>query len=478
MSDAIIAKIGAKVNGGEYSAEGLSVRLSVNNVATVRVDVAAGAEDEVTVLAPVSADVIERIGNLQKARLAGRVEPDLTITADDGLGGQMTFNGFLSAPVLDFSSGRTIDQVTGVGVDSLLESLHLGIYDGGYKHAREEAGLDPELAEIPAADTGDIIGIIKQVTEALVSNYQATVDAVTGEGKLEVLKLRHELNEAKALELWYTLLGNSTLEFKSIKEAADLFADSLPLLIWSTLQSRTPGFWNVIRQLMSLFHMHYIPSLEGTGRFERVDTTVAEPEGSIQVGVIGVNVSDGSSYVTQPGGVIMSSAARDAYRTDTQLSGQEEIVAYYPKPLVSGFIHEEVPPMWIVRAVGDRASVKDDTPDTRVFDLELFLTKFEEYKKEEQASNDAATKVLEELCEVIFKDIQLANSVASLTLPLDFSQNKNIGKRVRVEIQGPPGEEGGSFTAFVSSIAHDMRLRGGKQLLAVTTISCTHVKYD
>ena len=70
-----IAELSAEVNGGEWSAEGLQFQMSVNSFPTVSATIAVTKGKE-SVKAPVSQETIDRIGKLQKQRLAGRVDRD------------------------------------------------------------------------------------------------------------------------------------------------------------------------------------------------------------------------------------------------------------------------------------------------------------------------------------------------------------------------------------------------------------------
>ncbi len=82
--------------------------------------------------------------------------------------------------------------------------------------------------------------------------------------------------------------------------------------------------------------------------------------------------------------------------------------------------------------------------------------------------------VMTELCEVMFKDIQLASSTAGLTIPLDFSLNAYLGKRVTVKIKG--GDS--AFTAFVTGLTHSADLRLGKHLNSFTQVRLSHAKFS
>ena len=81
------AKISAVINDGELSAETLRFEMDVNSFPVIRCATTSPTED--TVKAPVSAETLSRIAEMQKARLAGVTEPNVKISADDGVGGEM-----------------------------------------------------------------------------------------------------------------------------------------------------------------------------------------------------------------------------------------------------------------------------------------------------------------------------------------------------------------------------------------------------
>ena len=107
-----VAKMSASITGGESGADyppvGIRCEMEVNRfpIVTATVAVPEGGED-VSVKAPVSQEVIERISGLQTARLEGRQEPDFLLNAEDGLGGSMSYDGFISAPVLELTTASS-----------------------------------------------------------------------------------------------------------------------------------------------------------------------------------------------------------------------------------------------------------------------------------------------------------------------------------------------------------------------------------
>lgn len=488
MSDSPdVAKISAVINGGDRSAESLRFEMDINSFPVVRCNTLPPTKG--VVLAPSSSDVMDRVAELQKRRLAGQVKPDAVITADDGIGGSLAFSGYISSPILQMTRVSTSDQFSAIGLAARVDALDLSIYRAGFKRRRSEtspAGKwtqedEDQLMYIPSSEDGHLTATIRRITEVLYRNYEATLEGERALVSKECMALRHEVNNGGPLDLWVQILDNSDVKFESWDKALKLhpglpaqLAERIKLM----LTSKTPGFWNKIRSLMASFQMHYVPSFEGPGKFERSDAKVADPEVGLVVSASGISVSDGSARLLQPGGVtMMSPAAQTARRGETQAPA-ERIIAYAPDPLLPGYIHEVVPPFWLMRPdkvpiMGSEIDERSPNDGGRV-DLDISRRKKRQERgiKFKEKVNTVSAGVMTELCEIIFKELQLAHSTAVLTMPLDFSVSDKIGKRATITIRG-----GGSFTAFLSGVTHSVDLKQGKSLNTSTQVRCTHVKY-
>tara|TARA_R110002110_G_scaffold49550_2_gene147110 strand:- start:387 stop:1865 length:1479 start_codon:yes stop_codon:yes gene_type:complete len=491
MSDApVIAKISAVINGGDRSAESLRFEMDINSFPVVRCNTLPPTKG--VVLAPLSADVLDRVAELQKRRLAGQVKPDAVITADDGIGGSLAFSGYISAPILQMTSVNTSDQFSALGLAARVDALDLSIYRAGSKRRRKETSPSgskkgDQLDPIPASEDGKVTATMKAITKVLVGNYASNLKGEVALVSKECMALRHEVNSSKGgpLALWLQMLNNSDVTFESWAEWLKLHP-SLPTHLAERIKlmliSKTPGFWNKIRSLMASFQMHYVPSFEGPGKFERSDVKVADPEVELEVSASGISVSDGSARLLQPGGVTMMSPAAQARRGETQ-APSARIIAYAPDPLLPGYIHEVVPPFWLPRPnkvpiMGSEIDERSSDGDGKV-DLDLSKRKKREKDgiKFKKKVDTVSAGVMTELCEIIFKELQLAHSTAVLTMPLNFSVSDNIGKRATITILGASGERTASFTAFLSGVTHSVDLKQGKALNSSTQVRCTHVKY-
>lgn len=482
MSEVTTAKIFAQVNGGAFSADGLRFEMDVNSfpmVSASMVDTSAGA-----VQTPVSGDVIKRIGELQQQRLAGRSAPDFSVDAQDGIGGSISYEGYTSSPILDITKVSSTDKIASVGQAAMMDALDLSIYRAGFVSERAETGAqEGQLKSIPAAANGDINKVLEDITTALVENFEPTLAGESRAIAKQLLVIQHEINTGGPLDDWLSLLRASDVKFKSWDAA---FAKCPPIARQLTeharqaLVAKTPGFWNTIRALMSHFQMFYVPSFDGIGRFERADKKLEKPTATVEVSLSGISVADGSPRILQPGGVVMMGSAAPAERVETEASAlTPRVVAYAPDPLLRGFIQQEPIPFWLMREGGIPilgSEVDTRSGDTTKVDLSLAARRVRRkaglaYKQEVDTVSEG---IMTELCSLMFQEIQLAHATAGLTLPLDFSLNQHIGKRVTLRIRGA---DGGEFTAFVSGITHSVDLRAGKELNSSTQVRLSHAKF-
>ena len=478
-----ISVVSAEVNGGEYSPSSLRFSMDVGGFPSVSATISdPGAK--VGVHVPMSRDVISRLAKLQEQRLAGRTEPDFNVSADDGLGGTIDYEGFIAAPVLDLSKISTVDRISSVGRAALLDALDLSIYRGGYALERQESGSD--LKRIKAAETGNVTEVLRAVTDVLVSNYDAVLADEYMPVAQEMLRIQHEVNNDGPLELWQEILEASDVEYKSWAKAFEVspeIARALSTRVKDMLETKSDGFWGQVVDLMESFRMHYIPEFNGTGRFERVDKKMEDPQVTIKASVTGLSIADGSSRILPPGGVVMMTRAAPTERQESQADPNiPRAVAYAPNPLLPGFIARASPPFWLLREEGIPI-LKPEVSETIFSKVKnLDLGRRAAYKitgREYKATVDTvSTGIMTEMCEVMFKEMQLAQSTAVLQLPLDFTLNEHVGKRATIEIEsGSILRGGGSFTAFVSGITHSVDLQQGRELRCGTELRLSHASY-
>lgn len=478
MSEPKIAKI--SVTAGDFSVETLRVTIAVNEVPTAAVTtLRAGGE---TVRKPLSADIISTLKGRQQKRLEGLPSPDINISADDGNGGKLEFKGFMVAPVLEISTTSTVDSFTALGIDGILDALDLSIYEAGYKVTRGEASTtgnadDVVLDPIPSADSGDVEKLLGDITNVLVGNYDKTLQKQEHPSLKKLITQQHSVNNGLPLETWKKILSNSKVNYEAWSAACAAspgMASQITSRMHEVMIQKNGGFWSTINALMATFQMYYVPSTSESGTFFRADKKVEDASGSLDLSVTSVNVSDGNHRLMPIGGVVMMRQAANDTRKPQNAPKIQAIAAQYPDPLLPGFTQREVPPVWLLHRDGSHVVGIEKKGSGGKSPLNLDKDAYISRKKGaieiHKGFDDSAASVLEELCKVIFKEMQVAHSTAMTTIPLDFSQE--VGKRVTVNILS-----GGSFTAFVSRVVHSVDLRQGKDLNSFTQISFSHVRY-
>lgn len=470
-----VAQLAAYVNSGEFPVEGLTINLTVGNVATASVLAVPKSDNVVAQL--FTSDVIATLRSRQAKRLAGRFEPDIEILVSDGTGGNMVLKGFMAAPGLDLSQHQVGDKFTALGSDSLLDGLDLGIYRADPPSSREETSSGSLNALRPSTD-GDVTGLLASITDTLLSNYTIALGDATSESERILMQQQHEQNLKAPLTLWKKILSNSDVRYEKWADAA-ASNSALPYQMvvhaQTMLQQPTSGFWNVVNGLMAGFQMIYIPSTEGSGKFRRMDIRVSEETTQeIALSVTSLSILDGSQRIMQIGGVVMIAPSVATSREET--TGPPSIAGQYPRPLISGYVHREPPPLWLVDAQGVPivGSTIDDSnsSDSEEFDFSISASKSRSaeantYGESVDGTNSA---LLDEICKVFFLDYQYADSTGSYSVPLNLKLR--VGERTKFTLA-----DGGSFVGFVNSVTHRIDLRMGKELDSVTQLDVTHIKY-
>lgn len=469
------------VTAGDYSVASMTVTIAINEVPIAALTVAKKSGNRVR--RPLSAEVVATIRERQQKRLAGLVAPDITIQADDGRGGQLDFVGYMIAPVVEIGTTSTVDSFTVLGVDGMLDALDLSYYKAGYQPKRGEKStygdtINLVLDPIPGALEGKVTQLISTISQVLIGNFQPSVDGESHPTVKELITQQHNVNSGLPISLWLRILANSNVVYESWAEAyktTPAMGNTTSWRIVQMLQQKVGGFWSMVNGLMSTFQMYYIPDTTASGRFERADKKVDEPTSTLDLSASGISVSDGNHKLLTIGGVVIMRPVTPGARPESSYApGTQSIAGQYPKQLLTGYIQREMPPSWLGDAHGGPiAGVDLDRPAaSKKLNLSIpdYIKRREGVEETAVKADDAAASILDEVCEVMFKELQLAHSTAIATVPLDYKIK--VGERVTVNVLS-----GGSFTAFVNRVVHRVDLQNGKELNSFTQVSFTHVKY-
>jgi hypothetical protein len=481
MSKPTIAKLSVTAN--DYSVESMKITLAINEVPTASLTVVRQSDQRVR--KPMSADVVAAIRERQQKRLSGLVAPDMVISADDGMGGKLDFVGYQIVPVVEIGTASTTDSFTVLSVDGMLDALDLSYYSIGYYPTRAEASsygttTDLILDPIPGAQDGKVTQLISNISQIMIKNYDATVRAESHPSMQALITQQHVINAGLPINLWLRMLSNSDVVYESWAEACKTVpgqGNRMSLRIVEMLKQKVGGFWSIANSLMATFQMYYVPNPAESGKFVRADKKVAETSEAMNLSVSSISVSDGNHRLLPVGGVVMMRPTTPATRPESGYApGTNSVAAQFPKQLLTGFVQREMPPAWLLGGDGSPVAGSDLDRTTASTSAKLNLSIPDYLKRKKSADekkaeiDNSAVSMLDELCEVMFNEMQLAHSTAVATIPLDYT--RKVGERVVVNILS-----GGSFTAFVSRIIHSVDLRQGKELNSFTQISFTHVRY-
>lgn len=475
MSETTIAKISATIDRAGLSIEGLTIEMKVGTVATASVNF---VYTDKQIKRSLSLDISSQIAALQRTRLAGVTEPDVTIEAADGLGGTLTFKGYLAAPLLSIASDTCTNSFNVLGVDAMLDGLDLSIYRAAAPEDRPE-GEGGDFGSLPGSTNGDVPLLISQITEVLLANKEASFAEATDPATRGLLEHQHTINTGPPIAVWRAILGASEATYTSWEAAtaaAPALAYTMTTRTANILCQPASGFWQVFNNLMASYQMFYQPNPNGSGKLLRADSKINGAKKTVDLSPSQLGLADGSPNIVQVGGVVMSAAAMRHERKEKGTA--PTIVAQYPIPLLSGYIHKEPPPMWLLESEGvpvlgteidTSAKPGEDNGDTNL-SLEAYESRKKQTETYASEVDSARGNIMSEMCRVMFETLQLEHSSVTATLPLDLTQKPGT----RSDFSTASGV---SFSGFIHSVKHKIDLAQGKQLDCYTQLLITHVQY-
>ena len=218
--------------------------------------------------------------------------------------------------------------------------------------------------------------------------------------------------------------------------------------------------------------MYYVPSLEGSGRFARLDEKM-KPKSALSgdLAVMSADFLEGDRSLVPIGGVVMIAPAPQT--VNKERGGGSQIAGSWPQPLNPGYAYRTTPPNWLldpsgIPVVGSKVDTvpPNPSPDYSLPKLRSNIATAKDFRKDVAKQG---MSFLDELCEIIYNDKLYLASQATLTVPLDLSLPHGV------RVSGKFGEA--SFEGFVESLEHRARIDGGKTLAATSTLTLTHNTY-
>ena len=476
MSKPVIAKLSASVDLGN-GVENVDINIGINTTATATLQL--GQKTEQVVVRPLAADILKQIKEMQAKRLAGVSEPDVNLEVNDFLYGTMSMQGYVASPMLEISDGNVGFQLNVLDKASMLDGLDLSIYEHAFAPMRAAIRADG----FPKP-TGDVTKLLLEWTDLLVQQYDTALLKEYDPVKKRIIQMRHELNNSGPLQIWRKILTDSKVVHKSWKSVIDLHGGASTHIsdkIRTMLCTKSSGFWNVVNMIMSAFQMYYKPDPGGSGygEFRSNFDKMGDPKGTLELDIVNLNVRDGSARILQVGGVIIESGgAKGFFREDQRAASAPSCAGVYPDPVKKGYIHVDIPPIWLVDASGmpilgsavdEKKSVEPGT-DAPNLSLEEYQSRREKGVKQLEKSEKGRSAVMTEMCEYTFKDLQLQDSALSARLPLNLTIQ--VGERQNIKLG-----DSGTVKGFIQAVRHSIDLRQGKELDSFSQVTISHVEY-
>ena len=489
--DVNIAQPLVEINDGEFSVEGISVDLSVNSFTGIAGNSTLeklGNGTSPKVVQPFSEDLLATFRSLQNQRLASK-PPEVTIRANAGDGSEsFRFEGFIVSPTGEIGTGHRAGAIRAIHKDALIDRLNFSIYAEKLSSLRDDESNNSALGVIKFKNPkdGDVIALLKNVSEVLVGNFKVARDSKTKDNEKDIITYQHETvnQESGALQQWYDILDNSDVFYESWSDLLSYEADnsqhkmSARHLVDTTLGlfvNSSGSFWSTLRKIMSYFRMVYVPAIEGPGRLLRADTVVAQPTGSVELSGRMISLRDGDSQLMAVGAVMIMSDLVNSSRAET--SGSRNYVAVYPPGGIEGGRLVKIPPPpWLMKPGADGKLVVSAASSVNL-SLSSYRKKMESDQEDTEEKVDKIREVLTEYAEVVFKERQLMSSTATVSLPLTFKWNGLIGSRVYIRIYSKAASNQ-YFVGYLKAIRHELSVRNGKKMDSATTLMFTHVRYE
>ena len=464
---------------------GITLTLAVNSVASANVSVfPAGGADVRQIL---TAQTLGAMAQAQKARFVRPMKPDSTINfrVNDT---NMKMSGFGVSPSIYSSKQRFETGFSVVGEDAALDGIDMSIYQYAPVFGKVlDGGEYPTLRAVFDAGgnqkTGDFCGLLKSVTEKLVSYFSNVQKAAEKyPTHLAALNIQHTLN-LQLLPRWYAVLANSKVKYPEWGVMFSLLGDLGDGMINRILAnfSQPGGFWGVLQGIFSEFRVVYVPSLSGPGKLVKMeDKMLLVNSTPVDLHATGFTLSDGSSKLLPLGGIMVSGSPPHTLQPEERLNGDLSagMLARYPATLQSGFMLTIPVPMWV--ATGGKlvtAALADAVLTSAMIDpfivspvAQAAKTASDNLLKRSALEGGLESTFLVKYAKSVYEEVQYSDSKVHVTLAAMPGQLE-AGERRLFKTS-----DGGSFTGFVQSVAFSMSL-SADQLSVSAAVELSHVKF-
>lgn len=460
------------------------VSIPVNGDVTVDYSAYSGKQAAEGANRVMDSEIAATMGRAQQASFATRTSADSGLTINDGAGGTLEIEGFLTGPSYTLHRGNVRPTLRISGSGALLEHLKLDIYVGRLGDEGGEEDSQPLQGAAEQATGDNLADRLRSLTEKMIRVWEANRQLENDPASSALMDNRHSLNNQGPLALWYRLLSNSTGNLEDLPwldklSRSEAYNAQFNERVLSIMRSKALGFSQVMASLAAGFQLFSIPGRDGSvGELRLLRDQVQGEEKTLRLSSSALMLNG-----AQPQGlfpvkqVIMRGVAsnpfhptdRDAAPAVGNHDGQ--ILGAFPTgaAVAGGDVLMVEPPFHMadVLPIFDtrppRATSKED-PAKLSSSLQRIGTLVNQFQDE------VVRAMVEDYCRTVYIDRSLGGTGASYSVPLDLSLWP--GDRYRVTA----ADGSVLFTGFLAGVDHTLaRNSGGGE--ASTNLTFTHMMF-
>lgn len=405
-------------------------------------------------IAAIMGEAQRNVLNLESAAFEGGISGD----------SEVTFEGFAVQPVLQASAGFFGPVVHAVHATALVQRLDFSMY------------LDDSL-HMDDVEVGDIVETMRQVLQRTVRYWLTAVfPSLTDAEKGTALRM-HEQN-VRPLQVLDSILGASEKhEIEGLAELLNTVAivrHEIIRHIQRSLSVSVGSFWPAFTQLCRGFGLVYAPVIGDQDSNGRLINVRKELEAAADLDADGTSFQPSLARPEMPVSYVIIPKVpapvnfRAAEPSSRVLPNQvTRTNIRYPANQVTGKGYAAAVPEFLSPVF--QLITSGYSGYGRTASSERFRSELARLRQLTQESTDAIHKFLEGYARSIFHAIQLQDSTASLSTPLNLSVE--TGKAYTVSIRGTA-----LFKGLLAQVSHSVSCRVGSPA-ASSSLGFSHVQW-
>jgi len=427
----------------------------INSFPSIRVGFHDGNIPESGVMKMAGPDVAARVSAQQTAMFTAQA-PNNSVEIQDGSGGTLSFNGYVSGPEYSLGIQDVGFNTTLVHEASAVTNLNTSIYNRDLAIFRGQRDFAADIAEN-----------LWSILDTMVDRRKH----VHPDEESKAIAEQIHTNNTTPLEIWEAICNNSEAEWPELPPLAKTSATlrlNLTSGIADIYKNSYNDFFQSIQQFQAMFSMIYVPSLTAgeMGRFISVENAITGDGEDMKVNVRSIRMSAGPRSIMPLSYVIV----RGPKPKDFRNLKHGHVIQRWPKSTQSnGQVVEIGTPSWLpthLTTARQSSATVGDTLDLSAYQQQLV----DGDKKLYQTTFPLVGKLLERWAKQHYVDFALANSYAELVTDL----NLGAAPGVRYTVSTPNGT---LFKGFLVNVEHGVTSKP-TQVSAYTRLRFSHIEAE